>query len=1054
MLKKASIAEYKQDDTAEWRNSEEQQKFPIESTKDEEIVEPSFKPWRVFVNRVDSYHGRKLADHLSERVYVNPQAEELAEEEEEEEEYEGETDEVERREEKLEDSPKNYEIIGTISDPDNPTPEDVTMIIKEPRDRDALLEELMKCGIVIYDIAENEDQVEEARWAMQWSSGSQDPPGFRALRVTESPRSQGFLRYQGPRAIVQELEKMEQAAPKAFKRNNEVRYFVLISTLMTWALTKPLNPDEPNLPFTEEDYRKRKPHPNFKPHIQCEKEVVITRKKTKLKDKLKTLVICCGITYGDEQSSLHHLFKMAWQNSPFLPIFGKGNNKIPLLHVRDLISVILDVLQNWPPLRYIVAAEQEPTSQTNIVKKISRALSTGKVKKIAEEEAFLLPEITQRTFDLMMMNLIVDPVYITDRISWHLDAPFRDNINAIVKEYKAARNLQPIRIIVLGPPASGKTKIARHLADHYRIHYVHVKPLIVETIEKLTNEIEEARVAQDEAEQAGENEEEEEEEDVEEEEGAVNVEERQELLDEIERNMQRTNGRLDDALLNKLFLRKLRSKESSNQGYVMDGHPKTFEQAKELFGGGNLNELEEEIEEEDETDTMDTVMPELVVSLEASDDFLKERIIQRPEREIQGTHYTEEHMMRRLKEYRKRNTDDNTPLQFFDEIEIHPLIIDIEGDVCPDMFPTIYQCLQRVGLPRNYESSNQGYVMDGHPKTFEQAKELFGGGNLNELEEEIEEEDETDTMDTVMPELVVSLEASDDFLKERIIQRPEREIQGTHYTEEHMMRRLKEYRKRNTDDNTPLQFFDEIEIHPLIIDIEGDVCPDMFPTIYQCLQRVGLPRNYGLTAAEARDARLRGEAEARAAEAAAELQEEKEMLERKRLREEKMAEWTNLMEKLKEEEEERLCLSGMPLRHYLVKYVFPTLTQGLIKVANLRPQDPVDFLAEYLFKENPEGKMFEPDYTETMSSVLDIIEKFGDDVLPEEELGEKIMHFLKRHSRVTKDSDVDVCTDRKVTSCFTPCFTYDETDSYEGEEEGTTSKQSADDDKEDTTRNE
>lgn len=53
------------------------------------------------------------------------------------------------------------------------------------------------------------------------------------------------------------------------------------------------------------------------------------------------------------------------------------------------------------------------------------------------------------------------------------------------------------------------------------------------------------------------------------------------------------------------------------------------------------------------------------------------------------------------------------------------------------------------------------------------------------------------------------------------------------------------FRKRNTDDNTPLNFFDEIEIHPLIIDVEDDVCPDMFPTIYQCLQRVGPPRNYG-----------------------------------------------------------------------------------------------------------------------------------------------------------------------------------------------------------------
>ncbi|XP_071878435.1 adenylate kinase 7 [Bombus fervidus] len=842
----------------------------------EEPVESSFKPWRVFINHVDSYHGRKLVDLLSDRVYVNPQGEDLGEEEEEE---LGVEEEEQERNERLEqtmnlvagdvklqdlaDSPRKYEVIGTISSPEHSAPEDVVMIIKDARNRDALLQELMKCGIVIYDITQDQGQVEEARWALKY--------------------------------IVQQLEKMEQISPKAFKRNNEIRNFILISTLMTWANTKPLNPDEPDLPFTEEDYRKRKPHPNFKEHIQCEKEVVIVKKKTKLKDKLKTLVICCGVTYGEEQGPLHHLFKMAWQNAPFLPIIGKGNNNIPLLHIRDLSNVVLDVLQNWPPLRYIVAAEQEPTSQSTIVKKISRALTTGKVKKIAQEEAFLLPEITQRTYDLMTMNLIVDPVYITDRISWHLDTPFSDSINAIVREYKAARNLNPIKIIVLGPPASGKSKVARYLADHYEIHYIHVKSLIADTIENLSNEVEEATTAveQDEAEQTLEDADEGDE-DVEED-RATKVEEMQELLDEIERNMQRTNGRLDEPLLNKLFLRKLRSKE----------------------------------------------------------------------------------------------------------------------------------CL------------NQGYVMDGHPKTLEQAKTLFGGESLTEFDEELGEDAEIDTMHSIMPELVVSLEASDEFLKERIIQRPEKEIQGTHYTEEHMMRRLKEYRKRNTDDNTPLNFFDEIEIHPLIIDVEDDVCPDMFPTIYQCLQRVGPPRNYGLTAEETRNARERAEAEARATEAAVKLQQEREFLEHKRLREEKMEEWTNLMEKLKEEQEERLCLASLPLRHYLMKYVFPTLTQGLIEVANLRPEDPVDFLAEYLFKENPEGKMFEPEYTKAMASVLEMIDKYGNFVLPEEEVSDKMFEFLKRErsksEEVMDSSDIDVCTSRKT--CITPCFTYEDTDTYEGEGE-------------------
>lgn len=120
---------------------------------------------------------------------------------------------------------------------------------------------------------------------------------------------------------------------------------------------------------------------------------------------------------------------------------------------------------------------------------ISKVLTTGKVKRIEMEEAFLLPEVTQQIYDVMTINLNIDPVYITDRISWHLGAPFPDSINLIVKEYKMARNLNPIRIIVLGPPASGKTRVARYLVDHYDIHYIHVSSLIENTIAELVSMI-------------------------------------------------------------------------------------------------------------------------------------------------------------------------------------------------------------------------------------------------------------------------------------------------------------------------------------------------------------------------------------------------------------------------------------------------------------------------------------------------------------------------------------------------------------------------------------
>ena len=39
-------------------------------------------------------------------------------------------------------------------------------------------------------------------------------------------------------------------------------------------------------------------------------------------------------------------------------------------------------------------------------------------------------------------------------------------------------------------------------------------------------------------------------------------------------------------------------------------------------------------------------------------------------------------------------------------------------------------------------------------------------------------------------------------------------------------------------------------------------------------------------------------------------------------------------------------------RDYLMQYVVPHLTTGLLEATQFRPEDPVEFLAEYLFKKS------------------------------------------------------------------------------------------------------
>eukprot|EP00971_Amphidinium_carterae_P048191 949214-Amphidinium_carterae.1 len=41
---------------------------------------------------------------------------------------------------------------------------------------------------------------------------------------------------------------------------------------------------------------------------------------------------------------------------------------------------------------------------------------------------------------------------------------------------------------------------------------------------------------------------------------------------------------------------------------------------------------------------------------------------------------------------------------------------------------------------------------------------------------------------------------------------------------------------------------------------------------------------------------------------------------------------------------------GLPLRDFLMKYAVPNLTEGLIEMCKVLPEDPVDYLANYLDK--------------------------------------------------------------------------------------------------------
>eukprot|EP00750_Incisomonas_marina_P024977 INCI5261.1.p1 GENE.INCI5261.1~~INCI5261.1.p1 ORF type:complete len:720 (+),score=150.04 INCI5261.1:101-2260(+) len=80
--------------------------------------------------------------------------------------------------------------------------------------------------------------------------------------------------------------------------------------------------------------------------------------------------------------------------------------------------------------------------------------------------------------------------------------------------------------------------------------------------------------------------------------------------------------------------------------------------------------------------------------------------------------------------------------------------------------------------------------------------------------------------------------------------------------------------------------------------------------------------------------------EARRAETLAREQEELELEQRRN--------------KFIRKEMQMLEKRAMPLREYLMESVVPVLTEGLLEVCKTKPEDPVDYLAEWLFRYDPE----------------------------------------------------------------------------------------------------
>jgi len=281
----------------------------------------------------------------------------------------------------------------------------------------------------------------------------------------------------------------------------------------------------------------------------------------------------------------------------------------------------------------------------------------------------------------------------------------------------------------------------------------------------------------------------------------------------------------------------------------------------------------------------------------------------------------------------------------------------------------------------------RGYLLEGYPTTYAEAEALFmervleegeepeveepdeeaeeGEEEAEEEEEEAEEEEAPPPeeeeeeegsrpkfilADNVVPEFCVCLESTEANCKDRIFRG---EAKGAS-SEEDFVRKTAEYKAANlSEDGSPStsEFFSEVSgIKVLPINVDKCSEAESFQAVRVYMESKGAYFNY-----------LRSEEEI-----VREQQEDKAKLEQK-ADTQKAAEYEEhvkkeaaLRQEMADQEDTRrkviaqneanlLEAEAQPLRQYLLTNVVPTLTAGLSEVCKEQPEDPIEYLAQYLF---------------------------------------------------------------------------------------------------------
>lgn len=375
---------------------------------------------------------------------------------------------------------------------------------------------------------------------------------------------------------------------------------ILISTLMTWALT------QSSSPLTGDDFRKRRPHPAYQKQYETELHAT---KLCRENPNVDVYVLSCGIPYGDGEDMLFPFMKFAWSRkfnesvklkeaAKNLPLIGDGENIVPMIHVRDLASLLISTLKGQMIDRFVMAVDKGNNKLREIIEAIAKSLSDGQIQEFSADQSLMIPWLSEQIIEYMTANISAVNELL-GRVTMSNPNGFVSSIAEITEEFLNLRKIQPLRVLVCGPPLSGKSFLASRISYRYSLPLITVDSIVSEAKKNENNYY--ASFAQ------------------------------------------QLQGEISPNLLLDLLKWKLQDIPCKNQGFILDGIPSNADFAEALWAES-------------------TNSPQIFIELEADDEFLRDRAKQDPSMML-GIGNTDE-FETRLNQYRSTNSFDENHLFF------------------------------------------------------------------------------------------------------------------------------------------------------------------------------------------------------------------------------------------------------------------------------------------------------------------------------------------------------------------------------------------------------